>query len=269
MAVLSNWKANGLLLLVVIIIGGAIYTGQVSREPDRDKVTACAPTVERGHVIVVIDKTDLWNDAQANRLEGHVWQTVTQMVPEERLSVFSFTDKYEPGFAPLFSFCKPPSAQNADDIIKSKAFFDRNYKKQFAEPLQRVLTEVKAAEHHDCSPIMEVLFDILTRAEIANHLGATKLVIFSDMAQNSALYSSFLTQSCFVRTSTQGDPRYDTSKLNAYINQRRSMVNSKDLSASIFQVLPAKQPPGQSMIVKQQWTTFFKALNITNNWLLL
>ena len=97
--------------------------------------------------IVFVDKTDPWNEAQANRLEQQIWWLVSdKMKTEERLSIFTIDGRVEPGFPPVFSFCKPPSGQSANGITRSKDYYYRQYKRQFADPLQKVLDKLKAAE---------------------------------------------------------------------------------------------------------------------------
>jgi hypothetical protein len=261
---------NALLLLAAgVLIGGAGWLKYQSIEPERDSESLCASETEYGQTIVLVDKTDLWNDSQANRLEEHIWWLVSnKMKTEERLSIFVFNDKLTPGFQPIFSFCKPPSGDTANNITKSKVFFNRQYKKQFIEPLRAVLENIKKAEEKDCSPIIEVLFDVLTRSEIRDHIGPTRIVLISDLAQNSAIYSFYRTTKC-RRRSPNLDPGRDAQDMDSYIRERAYALKDKDISVIIFQVFPEKNPRYIADSVKEKWPEFFRYFGISPDWQLL
>src|SRR3954453_702436 len=116
-------KGTLILTAAVTFFVGAVALAIISQEPIRDE-KLCIASREAKHTIVIVDKTDLWNDNQAQRLEDHIyWLVAKRVVPEERLSIFSFGDKFAPGFFPIFSVCKPVGAEAANDITSSKAYF--------------------------------------------------------------------------------------------------------------------------------------------------
>jgi hypothetical protein len=258
-----------LILASVAVVAGALGYLILNQQPERDSDSLCAPALERGQTIILVDKTDLWNEAQADRLEQHIWWLVsTKMQTEERLSIFAFNDQLQAGFKPLFSFCKPPSGETADDIVKSKDYYNRRYKKQFIEPLRAVLENIKKAEEKDCSPIIEVLFDVLTRREIMEHPGPTRIVLISDLAENSSLYSFYRTTKC-RRRAPGVDPSQDVKDITAFIQDRSHALKDRELSVIIFQVFPEKNPPYIQQAVKEKWPAFFHYFNIEPDWQLL
>jgi len=260
---------NGLYVLTAIaVIGGAGWLKYKNLEPERDPDSLCSAS-ENGQTIILVDKTDLWSDAQANRLEDHIWWLIAHVMrQEERLHIFTFNDVFQPGFPPTFSFCKPPSGDAANNITQSKAYYNREYKKQFVQPLKSVLENIKKAEEKDCSPIVEVLFDILTRSEIMNHGGPTRIVMISDLAQNSSLYSFYQTTKCRRRPAGV-DPRYDTKDIERFIRDRAYAFKDRQISVIVFQVFPQKNPPYISQAVKEKWPDFFQFFGIVPDWQLL
>lgn len=262
-------KGLAIILAAVSMVGGAAWLAVRNPEPIREKTSLCAP-VENGHTIVLVDKTDLWNDAQADRLEDHIWWLVSEkMRTEERLSIFAFSDQVVPGLRPLFSFCKPPSGDSADDITKSRAYYNRQYKREFIEPLRSVLKNVKRPEEKECAPIMETLLDILTRREVFEHHGPNRIVIISDLAQNSSMYSVYLSTKCIPGRDPNVDHRQDTSKIVAYILDRADRINKRDLSAIMFQIVPKDDPSYIAKDVKYRWNAFFKYFGVVPDWQLL
>jgi hypothetical protein len=259
-------KSAGFLLAAFSVVGIAVWLTYENQQPIRNDDSLCAASVESGQTIVFVDKTDPWNDAQADRLEQHIWWLVSdKMQTEERLSIFTIDGTVQPGVRPLFSFCKPPSGEAANDITRSKDYYNRQYKRQFAEPLQKTLSNVKKANEQDCSPIMEVLMEVLTRREIRDHRGPTRIVLISDLVQNSALYSFYLNAKC-VKKPTNSDQRRDTSRIESYIKDRMGEINTKDMSAIVIQMFPEKNPPNLADGTKYTWTQFFRYVGVPVEW---
>ena len=264
---LKNAIVGSLLLGASLsIAGSAIWVTLKNQEPPRDEQSLCSSTVENGQTIVIVDKTDPWNDSQADRLEQQIWWLVSvKMHVEERLTIFAFSDQLVPGFPPLFSFCKPPSGEGANEITKSRDYYNRQYKKQFLEPLKAVIEDIKRAEEKDCSPIMEVLFDILSRREIRDHKGSTRIVLISDLAENSSLYSFYRQTKCRKWTGL-GDPRQDSKEIVSFAEKRRSEINLKDTSAIVFHLSSEKNPANIENDTKVFWTGFFRYVTIPVEW---
>ena len=187
------------LIIAATVLVVAAVLALVYRPVYRD-AEMCAPDLESGQTIVIVDKTDPWNDNQAKMLETAIWGLVAnKMKTEERLVIFTFGEDFQTGFPPLFSRCKPPSGKEMDDIVQSREYYNRNYKKEFVDPLAEVLENVKKAQNQRCSPIIEALVDILKRQTIVDHPGTNTVVMFSDMAQNSTNFSILHEGSCFER----------------------------------------------------------------------
>lgn len=257
---------SSLLATSVTIVGGALWLAVENREPIRDNDSMCALSVEYGQTVVFVDKTDPWNDAQANRLEQQIWWLVSdKMKTEERLSIFTINGQVEPGFPSLFSFCKPPSGETANGITRSRDYYFRQYKRQFADPLQEVLDKLKTAQDQDCSPIMETVFEVLTRREIRDHPGPTRIVLISDLAENSSLYSFYLNNKCFKRP-PNSDPRWNTGRIEKFIKDRVGEINTQNMSAVVIQVFPEQSPPQLADWTKYTWTQFFRYINVPVEW---
>lgn len=259
-------KGGALLVASLSVVGLAAVLSLKDQEPERDPASLCAPSLENGQTIVIIDKTDRWNDSQADRLEQQIlWLVSEKMHTEEKLMIFAFSDQLETGFPPKVSFCKPPSGEDANDITKSRDYYNRRYKKQFADPLRAVLEDLKRADEKNCSPIMETLFDILTRREIKDHKGPTRIALVSDLAENSSLYSVYWQTKC-RKWSGPGDPRKDLSKIIAFAQNRLPDINVKDTSVIVFHLIPPKNPPNIENDTKTFWSGFFRFMKIPVEW---
>jgi hypothetical protein len=241
----------------------------ISREPPRDPKTHCLLDKEKeiGHTLIFVDKTDLWNEYQAQQLEDHIlWVVGDKMQEEERLSIFVFGERFVPGFPPVFSVCKPPEGKGPERPDRSVEYFRRKYKTEFVEPLQEVLEDVKRATEGDCSPIAEVVANVVMRHPIRVHPGQTRIVMISDMAQNSALYSAFRYTKCFP-INPQIDHTRDASAMIKFFQDRRGDMSLSQVGeVIIFQVIPEKNPKWMQALAKQKWNDVFRALNLKVEW---
>ena len=99
-------------------------------------------------------------------------------------------------------------------LEQGAAYRRRKFEEVFEAPLRKVMDEAKKPEEGNCSPIAEVIVEVLTRAEVKHLSGPTRLVFFSDMAQNSPIYSAFTRTKCFANNS-QKDHTVDGRPLPA------------------------------------------------------
>jgi hypothetical protein len=263
-------RAKGTLILAAtfLLLGGILFLRWHFAEPLRDAKTHCLPGQQQGQTVVFIDKTDLWNDNGSDRLVAHVLRLVQQrMRNEELLRVYIFGEKFSHGFEAAFTACKPP-VEVPTNIIDSEAYRRRKFEEVFGGPLRKVMEEAKRPEEGLCSPIAEVTVEVLTRVEVKHWAGPTRLVYFSDMAQNTRIYSAFRGTRCFP-ANAQKDHTTDGRPLVQYFEQHRTMMSLDRVSAVIYQVLPERNPPRIKDIAKERWSEVFRALGIGAEWELL
>lgn len=262
------WKGTFILVATISLLGGMLIVRHRFQEPVRDPKTHCLPERQEGQTVILIDKTDLWNDHGAGRLVDHVLRLVQErMRDEEMLRIYVFGEKISHGFEAAFTACKPP-LKVPSNIIDSEAFRRRKFEEVFGGPLRKVMEEAKKPEEGLCSPIAEVTVEVLSRVEVKHWAGPTRLVYFSDMAQNSQIYSAFRSTRCFP-VSAQKDHTSDSRPLIQYFERHRTMMNLARASALIFQVIPDKNPPHIKDTSKAKWSDVFRALSIDGEWELL
>jgi hypothetical protein len=261
-------KGTSVFAATFALLAGILFLRWHFAEPVRDARTHCLPATEQGQTIVFIDKTDQWNDYGSARLVGHVLHLVNErMQDEELLRVYIFGDKITHGFEATFTACKPP-VKVPNNIIDSAAYRRRKFEEVFGEPLRKVMEEAKKPEEGPCSPIAEVTVEVLTRPEVRHWVGPTRLVYFSDMAQNSGVYSVFRGSKCIV-TSSLRDHTANARPMVQYLERHRTMMNLRRVSAVIYQVLPEKNSPRVAELAKEKWEEVFRALAIEVEWELL
>jgi hypothetical protein len=267
MARYSNAAKGSLIFAATFaLLASILFLRWYFAEPIRDARTHCLPATEQGQTIIFIDKTDRWNDHGAERLVRQVLRFVNErMQDEELLRVYIFGDTIAHGFEAAFTACKPP-VRVPNNIIDSAAYRRRKFEEVFGEPLRKVMEEAKKPEEGPCSPIAEVTVEVLTRAEVKHWAGPARLVYFSDMAQNSGLYSVFRGTKCLVTHSLR-DHTADARPLVQYMERHRRMMNLSSVSAVvIFQVLPEKNSARAKELAREKWDEVFRAMAIKVEW---
>jgi hypothetical protein len=266
----NSHRLKGTLILAVtaLLLGGMLLVRNEFLEPPRDEKTHCLPKRQEGQTVVFIDKTDRWNDHGSERLVAHMLRLVQErMRDEELLRIYIFGERISHGFEAAFTACKPPLTVPSN-IIDSEAFRRRKFEEVFGGPLRKVMEEAKKPEEGLCSPIAEVTVEVLSRVEVKHWAGPTRLVYFSDMAQNSQIYSAFRSTRCFP-INAQKDHTSDGRPLIQHFERHRTMMNLANTSAIVFQVIPDKNPPHIKDTSKAKWSDAFRALSIDAEWELL
>src|SRR5262245_42228144 len=96
----NGWMMLGAAALF-LAVGAVLY---VAFRTERHPETLCIQDKEHGQTIVFVDKTDMWNPNQSERLEKHVLDILDKdMKQEERLHVFSFGASFDAGFKAHYS----------------------------------------------------------------------------------------------------------------------------------------------------------------------
>lgn len=244
-----------------LVIGG-FALAHLFLTKTRDPETLCIPGDERGQTIVLVDKTDKWNDNQSDRLEKHILDVLNDdMQQEERLRVFAFGATFAAGFKETFTACKPPDGRNCSGIFCNPRQLREQYKVKFLEPLLAELKTLKIATRGDCSPIAEVLVEVLGRKEVKAQPGATRVVLISDMAQNTPIYTAFRGQMSCPGVSGRIDPDTSTGLIDYFRRYQRD-IRVAQTTAFILQVKPEGRTPDIPIRAKRKWEEVFRLLGI-------
>jgi len=257
---INAWMMLGFAALVAGGFAVALGYHQV-----RDANTLCIKGEELGQTIVLVDKTDKWNPNQSDRLEQHVLDVLNvEMKQEERLRVFSFGATFVPGFRENFTGCKPPDGRNCKGIFCSPERLREQYQQRFLSPLLSELKTLKIPTKGDCSPIAEVLVEVMSRKEVKLQPGKTRIVLISDMAQNTPLYTAFRGRPTCPGVTGGTDPERDNSLLN-HFEKFKAEMRLADTSVLVFQVTPDGRSPDVGILAKRKWDEVFQALKIEQN----
>jgi hypothetical protein len=259
---INAWIMLGVAALVI----GGFALVHYFLPKSRHSETLCIEGDERGQTIVLVDKTDKWNPDQADRLESHIKTILNQeMKQEERLWVYAFGATFKPGFKHNFTACKPPDGRECKGFFCNRKQLEDQYNKQFLPPLLAEVQTLKIPTKGDCSPIAEVMVEIMSRVEIKKQPGRTRIVFISDMAQNSSIYTAFRGPPTCAGTGGRGDPDKDTGLLD-YFQRYKGEMRLSDTSVVILQIAPDGRSPDVRARSITKWGEVFQTLKLEADW---
>ncbi|MET0193856.1 MAG: hypothetical protein ABW200_10855 [Hyphomicrobiaceae bacterium] len=255
-----------IMLCTAILVGGLAVVIKLVFDEMRDPDSLCVRGKEHGQTIVMIDKTDMWNTNQSDRLEAHVLGILNNdMKQEERLHVFSFGAVVEAGFKAHYSACKPPDGSKCRGFFCNPKQLEDQYKERFLAPLLAELKTLKIATQGACSPIAEAMYDVMSRSEMKIQPGLTRVVLISDLAQNTPVYTAFRAPQSCPGVTGKIDPDKDNGLL-AFFDKRRPEMRTVEGSAVVFQVTPGGRSQEVADRAKRKWDEVFQLLKFAVRW---
>lgn len=175
--------------LAGLALAGFFAAPKLLAGPPREADTLCLRSGAVGHTLILVDKSDPWSPVQAERLKRLVKKTGEALPANQLLSVYVFSDAFEPNFPPLLALCNP--GRTASEWIGNPRRDYVRWVERFGRPLDEALTVLAQPARGHLSPIAEAIGDVLARRENRPATGERSLILVSDMLQNSAQFSVF------------------------------------------------------------------------------
>ena len=111
------------------------------------------------------------------------------------------TDKYEKfsivsldanqSVHPLFSICNPGQPTFWSDLYRGRRYTTRDFEQRFVGAAERVIEKVREPSEASSSPIVEYVHRWLGSDDFNANVRHRRLILVSDMRQNSQLYSIY------------------------------------------------------------------------------
>lgn len=161
----------------------------------------CPSTGPLENRIFVIDRTGEIPESAKRSIRTNIEAIVRKAPVGTRFSVFEIDSKYMRGLSSvIFSRCKLRDGSQASPYNENPELIHRKYVKDFHKPLMDALDQVLIGSGQDRSPIMEALVDV-TSVEAFQIPAPMTLYLFSDMLQNTNIYSQYGTFRSFQEAS--------------------------------------------------------------------
>ncbi|MES1199823.1 MAG: hypothetical protein ABUS57_00025 [Pseudomonadota bacterium] len=179
--------ATGAVLVAVLVLSVGVW---LFRPATLDPETLC-PTSRpiAGHTVVIVDRTDKWTPAMGAALEQIVENAQHETQQYQKFSIVSLDA--DQSTHPLFSVCNPGPPSFWSDLYRGHRYTQRDFEQKFVGAADRVVAGVSAPEEAPTSPIVEYVHRWLGSDDFNAATPDRRLILISDMRQNSPLYSIY------------------------------------------------------------------------------
>jgi hypothetical protein len=229
---------------LIVALGAAGY-GFIGRESIDSR--SCRSSGPAGHVVLLVDKTDPFTRTQRLAFIDLLREIgATRVAKGELLSVFVLGESVDSAVEPVFERCNPGNAQDASKWNANPERLRRNYEDTFLKPLAGVAAHIEGERPAPVSPIMEMLQLVAINGFRRNDVrGPRRLIVVSDMLQNTAEYSHY-----------RGDVSFERFRARPYFQRVRVDLSEVAIELRYLMHAPAIQNRGHAKF----WEDYFREL---------
>lgn len=186
----ANRRYAGFTAGVLFSVLALTATVWLMRPADLDAATLC-PTNRplAGHTVVIVDRTDRWTTAMGAALTQLVENAQRDTDKYEKFSIVSLDANQS--VHPLFSICNPGTPTFWSDLYRGRRYTTRDFEQRFVGAAERVIEDVREPSEASSSPIVEYVHRWLGSDDFNANVPHRRLILVSDMRQNSDLYSIY------------------------------------------------------------------------------
>lgn len=188
------------------------------RPPTLDVATLC-PTDRpvAGHTLVIVDRTDRWSPAVGETLTDLIARAQKETPQHAKFSIVALDS--ELSTRPVFSVCNPGEPTFWTDLYRGRRYTREDFDNKFLGAAERVVAEIRAPAEARASPIVEYVHRWLGRDDFNAGVPERKLILISDMRQNSpqlSVYTQFDEANLAQLVSREFEPASDGVRFDVY-----------------------------------------------------
>jgi hypothetical protein len=178
-----------LVIAAVAITGWLVWSLQP--EP-YDELTLCEISDELpAHTAVILDKTDEYTEEEVTFIRMAIERTRDELAVGERFTLFELDEKGEFNPRGELSLCNPGRGKQVNPLFQNPKIIEERYRAKFEGPMNEVLSDLVEPREAPASPILEAVARLGQTEAFSPEAPARKLVLISDMLQNSSLFSIY------------------------------------------------------------------------------
>jgi len=178
---------TGVVIVALLALTGTVWA---FRPAELDPQTLCpASRPLAGHTVVIVDRTDRWTPAMGAALTQIIETAQRNTARYQKFSIVSLDA--DQSVHPVFSVCNPGAPTFWSDLYRGRRYTSRDFEERFVGAADRVVESVSAPSEAGASPIVEYVHRWLGSDDFNAAVPQRRLILVSDMRQNSPLYSIY------------------------------------------------------------------------------
>lgn len=177
--------------LVIISVGAGFYFYLRGNSSKFDKDTYCPRDGESSITVILFDRSDALNVVQQEALRRHLDRVKGELNQHEKLVIYLIDDTKNQLLTPFFEMCNPGKGDDVSPLIGSPALVKKRWNEGFSRKVDVVIADMIRPSTAPHSPIMESIQAVAIRHFGDKRIFQKRLVIASDMIQNTPGHSQF------------------------------------------------------------------------------
>jgi hypothetical protein len=235
------------LIAAVAVAGSAAWLFFGGRDLEPDVKTLCPASGPKGHVVLLVDRTDPLNFTQKQAFLAYLAEFGRGKVGAgELLSVFVLGEDVASTARPIFEMCNPGRGENKNIWTSNPERIRRQFDEKFLKPMAALADRLQAATPARDSPIMEMLQLVAINGfRAGNVMGPRRLFVVSDMLQNTPAFSQY-----------RGDADFDTFRKTLLFPKVKTDLGGVEVELAYLLNAPERQTRRHAKF----WEDYFREM---------
>ncbi|HTQ15606.1 MAG TPA: hypothetical protein VMH86_17180 [Rhizomicrobium sp.] len=198
------------------------------------------------HTVVLVDGTDKLEKNQADVVLAVVANEAHAVPPYGKITIATIDQDHPYTPRILFTSCAPKNRQDADWLSENPEVFGTFWQQKFDRPLMLAAQQSAMTDGQKSTPLVESIFGLSLRTDFDSDVKNRRLVIVSDMLQNTELYTHYKGVPGFAAFLQRKDAFQDVPNLKGVTVVARYLIRPQSMQY-------------QSEAQKQFWRDYFDA----------
>lgn len=209
-------KLFGVVLVSILFLGVIAIIVTTEEAVDSE---FCLEETPVPHTVILMDRTDPLTLQQQSYFVEVANSLMKDFALHEKVSVFFVDSEMAAKPQPTFSMCNPGNGENLSGYLSNPKKVKKLFKSKFESPFTKTISVMSSEKSFVYSPIMEMIKSVSYRYDFRHTDKKRKLIILSDMIQNTDGYSQY-----------NDSALYKNFKKSAYARENEALLGGVEVT---------------------------------------
>ena len=191
-------KAPFIALAVVLAALAALVAVALIPRAEYDPDSLCPTDGEYPRTAILIDSTDSLSTSQVKSIREEINALRNRLALNEWVGIFVLDEDDLTLPAPVVALCNPGNESTANPLYENPMQIQRRFDQEFRKPIEEAVEELADLPPKPTSPIFEMVRAVALDRDF-DSTRKRRLIVISDMLQNTAVYSHYRGDADFER----------------------------------------------------------------------